>query len=121
MWGLHAAIVLDKLEPRSLAIVEHSCRRCTQIMKAVCRNPRAPDFENLASLMRHVGSGSSGLYMPEFEKDLAETQRNEGLMLKNARLHREEVETEKTKNQQGGGGGKRDKKKNKGDGKGDDE
>ena len=77
--------------------LEHLCRRCTQIQRAVKNNPTSPDYDHLESIMRHANATRVSAYMPDFDRDLAETQRLEGLQLKNARLHREEVETERTK------------------------
>jgi len=33
MWAVHAAINLDKLEPRSVSVVEHLCRRAFKSRK----------------------------------------------------------------------------------------
>ena len=67
--------------------------------------------------MRHVSATSTYAYTPSFDKDLADVQRNEGLLMKNARLHRDEVETESNRNQKQPKG----PKKKKGDGKGGDD
>ena len=117
MWGVYSLCCIDKLEPLALATTEHLVRRCIQIQKAVKRNPAKPDFSGLESIMRHVSATSTYAYTPSFDKDLADVQRNEGLLMKNARVHRDEVGTESNRNQMQPKG----PKKKKGDGEGGDD
>ena len=121
-WTLHAAYCIDKLNGTSLASCEHSARRILQIQKAVARSPRAPDFETLDGIMKHSSRIGGAAHTPAFDKDVSEHQRQEGLMMKNARLAREETsqETERVKNPNPKAKTKA-KAKNKGRGAGDDE
>ena len=65
--------------------------------------------------MRHVSATSSFAYTPAFDKDLADQQRNDGLLMKNARLHREELDSDRKKTvpdpkaKAGGRGGRKGK------------
>ena len=124
LWGLHCLFCIDRLNPPGLAIAEHLARTILRIQKGVKRNPRAPDFTGMDHLLRHAELLSGQIYAPEFDKDLAEHQRNDGMLLRNARLARDEEWHEQQRGQQprkgdhGDKGDKGDKKGGKVDGKG---
>ena len=122
-WTLHAAYCIDKLNGTSLASCEHSARRILQIQKAVARSPRAPDFETLEGIMKHSSRIGGTAHTPAFDKDVSEHQRQEGLMMKNARLAREETaqETDRVKNPKDKAKAKKKGNKGKGGGEEQDE
>ena len=84
--------VVDRLDPNQSATVEHIARRVLQIQKAVKRNPKNPDFEGLGEYMKHSADASQTLGAPAFDRHVAEKQKVEGMILKQQRLQREEVE-----------------------------
>ena len=118
MWSLYAIYCVDHLDGRALACAEHIARRVLQIQKATRRNFKAPDFEGLDGIMRHLHMLSGVAQTPKFDLDVATTQRNEGLLLKNARLAREEEAQDLTRRQKGPADPKKKNKGKKG-GKGD--
>jgi len=60
--------------------------------------------------MRHANATGTFAYLPEFNKQLADVQRDEGLQFKNARLAREELEAlhREPKGKRGGKNGKQE-------------
>ena len=79
------------------------------IQKAVKRSPQSPDFEGLDSYISHAYDQSGGIITLEFDKHIAEIQRNDAFVLKQGRLLREEEHAEKGRKNQppAGGGGKK--------------
>ena len=92
MFAIYAFTVLDRLDPYQSTTVEHLARRVLQLQKAIKRNPKAPDFEGLSEYTRHCSDAVHALTTPEFDKHVAEKQKQDSWIMKNQRLQREESE-----------------------------
>ena len=99
----------DRLNVPCIAGAELVARRVLMIQRAIKRNARAPDFEGLESYLSNALDPQGGVVSPDFEKHVAELQRNEATILKQQRLAHEEAEAATAKK----------KKDGKGDGKAD--
>ena len=87
---LSLAIGYDTLNVLNLAFVEQICRRLLMIERAVKRNPRAPDFEGLEMFLANGFDATGGVTTRDFDKYIADTQRNDAVIMKQSRLWREE-------------------------------
>ena len=87
---LSLAIGYDTLNVLNLAFFEQMCRRLLMIERAVKRNPRAPDFEGLEMFLANGFDATGGVTTRDFDKYIAETQRNDAVIMKQSRLWREE-------------------------------
>ena len=92
MFAIYAFTVLDRLDPYQSTTVEHLARRALQLQKAIKRNPKAPDFEGLSEYTRHCSDVVHALTTPEFDKHVAEKQKQDSWIMKNQRSQREESE-----------------------------
>ena len=75
------------------------------IMRAVKRNPRAPDFEGLDSFLSTATDMTGGVVTLDFDKYISELQRNDAQIMKQNRMLKEEqtAQSKKPKDQPGGG------------------
>ena len=112
MYAIYAFTVLDRLDPYQSVTVEHMARRVLQLQKAIQRIPKAPDFEGLSEYTRHCADSVHSLTTPEFDKHVAEKQKQDSWIMKNQRLQREESEMVE-KARRGRKGGKNDGPKEK--------
>ena len=60
------------------------------IHRAVRRNSKVPDLQGLEVCISHAMDPSGGIITLEFEKHIAEIQKGEALILKQARMLQEE-------------------------------
>ena len=97
VFGLLSLAVVDRLNLPRLATAEHLSRRWLQLMKAIKRNNKSPDFEGLDGYLLHLGGSQIGVRTPAFDRWIMESQKTEAFIMKQARLVREE---EAAKNQQ---------------------
>ena len=81
---------LDRLDCYRLTSAEHVARRILQIQKAVRRNARSPNFENLSESMTHTADSSGTVSAPVFDRHVADRQHEEAQVIKQTRLAREE-------------------------------
>ena len=107
IYSLWVFTVVDRLDPYQNSTVEHLARRALQIQKAIKRSPKSPDFDGLGDYMRHAADASQALQTPEFDKHVAEKQKQDSWIMKNQRLQREESEMVE-KARRGRKGGKND-------------
>ena len=101
----------DLLSPLNSASAELIARRALQIQKAIKRNPRAPDFEGLDHYLIGALDSGGGAAALSFDKFVADKQRDEGQMMKQSRLLREEGENDakrKNNNRKKKGGEKKE-------------
>lgn len=89
-FGLNLLGVHDRLNLPKLSGAEHLGRRAVQILKAIRKNPKNPDFEGLDLFLRHMEGGTATTRTPKFDKFLSETQKTEAAVSKQIRLAREE-------------------------------
>ena len=101
--------VVDRLDCYRLTSAEHLARRVLQIQKAVRRNPRSPDFENLTEYMRHAADATGTVSAPVFDRHVADRQRDEAQVMKQTRLAREENDADEKRKRAPKGGGKNEK------------
>ena len=81
-------------------------RRLLMIMRAVKRNPRAPDFEGLDSFLSTATDMTGRVVTLDFDKYISELQRNDAQITKQNRLLKEEkAEAGKRKKPPDGGKG----------------
>ena len=73
------------------ASAEMVARRLLMIMRAVKRNPKAPDFEGLDSFLTTATDMTGGVVTLEFDKYIAELQKNDAQIMKQIRMLKEEV------------------------------
>ena len=101
--------VVDRLDCYRLASAEHLARRVLQVQKAVRRNPRSHDFENLTEYMRHAADATGTVSALVFDRHVADRQRDEAQVMKQTRLAREENDEDKKRKRGPKGGGKNEK------------
>ena len=102
---LSLAIGYDTLNVLSLAFIDQMCRRLLMIEPAVKRNPCAPDFEGLEMFLANGYDTTGGVTARDFDKYIAETQKNDAEIMKQSRLWREELHADvKTKKESNGNG-----------------
>ena len=94
VYSLHALAVVDRLNSPQLTAAEHVARRCLQIMKAMRKNARSPDYEGLEPYLRHMRGPASTHRTPQFAKYVTEEQNTDAFILKQSRLAREEADAE---------------------------
>ena len=98
---LYLMLTTDQLDISNLISAELAARRLIQIEAAVRRNPKAPDFDGLDMVMATpVGPGGE-VVTRDFTKWVAERQKDEGFLMKQQRLLREERAAD-DKRQKGG-------------------
>ena len=78
----------------NLALVEQVCRRLRMIERAVKRNPRAPDFNGVETILANGYDVAGGVATLNFDKNIAETQMNDAVILKKLKMLREELLTD---------------------------
>ena len=98
-------ICYDQVDVRNLAGVEQIVRRIIQDERAVRKNPKHPDYSGLEFVLNQTTDVSGAASTTVFNRWYAQTQRDEAVVLKNARQHFEEVANE-AKRQNGGDRGK---------------
>ena len=97
----------DRLNIPRLASAEHIARRVLQLMEAIRRNPRSPDFEGLHPYLHHMDNFTSGAKIPHFvvqSKYVTEVQKTDAFILKQSRLMREEQEQDEKRRKPKKGG-----------------
>jgi len=95
----------DQYDALNSAAAEQICRRILMLQRAVKRNPRNPDFENLECFMSNSLDAAGGVTTLEFDEYIATLQKTEAQIMKQQRLAREESEhADKHKKGAGGGG-----------------
>ena len=113
---LKAGLMVDQLDGSNCLCLERIVRRFIEIQGAVRRYPKHPDFTGLSHGRAGHLDESGGVKTVAYHEWLAEQQKIDGKMLKNAREHRDEVAADKRRQSQGaggGGGGFADNKKKK--------
>ena len=75
--------------PRSSA-AEHLSRRALQLMKAIKKNAKSPDFEGLDAYTVHMDSPGGGAHTPLMDKHVMEAQKTQAFIMKQHRLMKEE-------------------------------
>lgn len=80
----------DLVNLPALGGIEILCRYLSQIETAVSRNPCCPDFQDLDSVVASTVNEYGGLVLPEFNRFIAQAQRDEAFTLKQMRQWREE-------------------------------
>ena len=101
--------MVDRLDCYRLTSAQHLARRVLQVQKAVRRNPRSPDFENLTEYMRHAADATGTVSAPVFDRHVADRQRDEAQVMKQTRLAREENDADEKRKKGPKGGGKNEK------------
>ena len=91
----------DGHDLRRSAAAEHTARRILQQMKAVRKNPKTPDYDQLDHYMDHVTELVTTARWGKFDKHVADIRKDEAVVMKGERLAREETEAE-TKKKKGG-------------------
>ena len=102
--SLRLFISHDQVDVTNLAGVEQIVRRNIQDERAVRKNPKHPDCYGLEFVLNQASDMSGAASTTVVNRWYAQTQRDESVVLKNARQHREEVADE-AKRQNGGGEG----------------
>ena len=90
----------DLVDIRTTVMGEHLSRRALQIMRAVRRCPKAPDFSGLEIHTRHWPDSTGAVRAPAWDKFVMENQKVAGQYLKQSRLQREEEESAEKKKKQ---------------------
>ena len=108
IFSLYLIFVRDRLNGRRLYVAQHIARRCLQIQRAVEKNSKAPDFSGLDPLLRHAEAAVGKVHAPEVDKFLTQTAKDEGKLLQNIRLNKEEAEKEKVQRGKNKGNDKND-------------
>ena len=99
---------LDQYNLYHSASAEMIARRLLMIMRAVKRNPRAPDFEGLDSFLSTATDMTGGVVTLDFDKYISELQRNDAQIMKQNRMLKEEqtAHSKKPKDPPAGGPGR---------------
>ena len=92
MMALAHMISLDQYNLYNSASVEIVARRLLMIMPAVKRNPRAPDFEGLDAFLSTATDSSGVVASLDFDKYIADSQKNGAVIMKQNRILKEEHE-----------------------------
>ena len=103
---------IDQLNLPALLGVEILMRYLVQIETAVSRNPKCPDYADLDGITGALISESGTLVLPNYQKYVANIQRDEAFAMKQRRLWQEEQKPPT------GQGGRHPGNNTKGDGKG---
>ena len=95
IWTLSYLVTVDRLNAPRLSVAEHVSRRALQLLRATRKNPRAPCFDGLEYYTEHMDASAGQVKAPKFEAHVMESQRAEAFVLKQARLIREEEESDR--------------------------
>ncbi|CAK0849661.1 unnamed protein product, partial [Prorocentrum cordatum] len=107
------AICMDQLNVKNLHCMEALVRRVIQIEMAVQRNPRHPDFSGLEDAVGGPTGASGSAAVPRYTEFAVARQKDRANILKQMRLHKEELERER-RSDDGGKRNRKDKEKDKG-------
>jgi hypothetical protein len=110
---MRLAIEVDQLNVSSLACFEQLLRKCAQDEMAVDRNPKHPDYSGLSSAVGAPTQTSGAAVTQKWTEWLAVRQKDRAVVLKQARLLREERDADWKRRRDGGGKGKKGKGKGK--------
>ena len=99
---------VDGYDLRRSVAAEHISRRVLQQTRALRRNSKSPDYEGLDSYIKHMGSSFGLVSVAKFEKFISVESRDAAQILKQNRLQREELETDRKRKPKGGGKGEKD-------------
>ena len=105
---LRLAIEYDQRDVTNNASDENLVRRLIQLEAAVGRNPLHPDFGGLGLMLTSPVSESGAAQAPSFNHWVADRQKTQAQVMKQARVQREEKQAElrRRKNPKGDGKGK---------------
>ena len=109
IFTINLLATVDRLNVTHLASAEHIARRTLQMMRAVKRNPKSPDFDGLDTYLRRLDLPSAGARTPHFDRFVMEDQKTEAFIQKANRIRKEEMESENKS--QAAGKRKKDNKK----------
>ncbi|CAK0856139.1 unnamed protein product, partial [Prorocentrum cordatum] len=107
------AICMDQLNVKNLHCMEALVRRVIQIEMAVQRNPRHPDFSGLEDAVAGPTGATGSAAVPRYTEFVVARQKDRANILKQMRLHKEELDRERPSDD-GGKRNRKDKEKDKG-------
>ncbi|CAK0825870.1 unnamed protein product [Prorocentrum cordatum] len=107
------AICMDQLNVKNLHCMEALVTRVIQIEMAVQRNPRHPDFSGLEDAVGGPTGATDSAAVPRYTEFAVARQKDRANILKQMRLHKEELDRERPSDD-GGKRNRKDKEKDKG-------
>ena len=100
--SLDHGLTWDGIRGRESAMVEFMSRRVLQTHRATKRSPKHPDFDGLEAMLTSRLDESGGVVATKFDQFIAEQQRTQAVIMKQARLHAEELEHDQKKGRKDG-------------------
>jgi hypothetical protein len=92
---LQPLTTFDQYNVYNSAGVEMLVRRALMVQRAVKRNCKSPDFSGLDLYLANTFDGAGGIVTSDFDRHIADQQRSESNIMKQARLWHEEIDSKK--------------------------
>jgi hypothetical protein len=109
---LQLLTTFDQYNIYNSAGIEMLVRRALMVQRAVKRNCKSPDFSGLDLYLANTFDGTGGIVTSDFDRHIAEQQRSESNIMKQARLWHEEIDSKKKSDTSGHENKKGNKGKN---------
>ena len=91
-WFIYSFVCIDRGDPYQSVAMEHVCRRIRQMTKAVRKCAKFPDYGGLHHYLEHMADAGVADPVGTLDSQIASHLRDEGFVLKQQRLAREEQE-----------------------------
>ena len=91
-WFIYSFVCIDRCDPYQSVAMEHVCRRVRQMTKAARKNSKFPDYEGLHHFVEHMADPGQSDPVGALDTHVAGQLRDEGFVMKQQRLAREEIE-----------------------------